>query len=246
MQKQTFVTVVQAQGDEPEITISTVALDRDNDVIVPEGVDLTAYRKNPVVGFQDFRADPLPIGATTRIEVDPGRGIKARWKWLENDPLAARVRNAFEQGVLRAASVGFLPTEWIDVRETGGRKYTKCQLLEWSLVGIPSNPEAVRVLRGLDLWADDEPVIEITDEEPCIEVTQDLYEAAQRAMMRVRSRRLDPATLSGMLGEHREPTYDVDPRQLAQLIAEVMRDTRRQVIGDAVTRELRRIQGKVD
>lgn len=243
MQKQTFATVVQARGDEPSITISTIALDRDQDSIVPEGVDLAAYRRNPVIGFQHFRTDPLPVGATTRIEVAPGQGIRARWKWLEGDPLATRVRNAFEQGVLRAASVGFLPTEWTDLRETGGRRYTKWQLLEWSLVGVPSNPEAVRVLRNLNLW-DDEPVIEMADEsDDLIEVSDELYRQALAATARARSRHLDPARLSGLLGE---PTFDVDLPELRSVLRETVRGAVCAVVDDAVQRELNRIRGRVD
>src|SRR5688572_13265949 len=107
MEKQTLATVatVTAKGDEPEITITTVALDRDNDEIVPEGGDFTAYQKNPVVGFGHFRNESIPVGVTTSINVVAGRGIRARWRWLEGDPFAARVRNAFEQGVIRAASI---------------------------------------------------------------------------------------------------------------------------------------------
>lgn len=51
------------------------------------------------------------MGTTTRLAVTPGRAIEARWKWLEGDEFASRVKNAFEQGVLRGASVGFVPKD---------------------------------------------------------------------------------------------------------------------------------------
>lgn len=241
-QTQTFATVVQARGDEPSITISTIALDRDQDSIVPEGVDLAAYRRNPVVGFQHFRTDPLPVGATTSIEVEPGKGITARWKWLEGDPLATRVRNAFEQGVLRAASVGFLATEWTDLRETGGRKYTKWQLLEWSLVGVPSNPEAVRVLRGLDLWTEDsEPALELADDdEVCLEVDEELYRAGLAAAARAR---MNPARLAGLTGPE---TFDVDPHAVAHEIAAAVRATLHEIVAAEITHSLNRLRGRLD
>lgn len=166
--QQTFATVTapSATGDEPSILISTISLDRDGDEIVPEGGDFTGYLKNPVVGFQHFRTDPLPIGTTVRLDVEEGRGIRASWRWLENDPLADRVKNAFDQGVLRAASVGFLPIESERIPETGGRRFTRWELNEWSLVAVPSNRESVRVLRSLDLWNPvssrwDLPIIEL-------------------------------------------------------------------------------------
>ena len=59
MQKQTFATVASpaATGDEPSIVISTTNIDRDRDVIVPEGGDFRPYLRNPVVGFQHMFHD---------------------------------------------------------------------------------------------------------------------------------------------------------------------------------------------
>lgn len=93
-----------------------------------------------------------------------------RVAWLENDADAARVRNAFEQGVLNAASIGFMPQKWEDIEGTYGRRYTKWQLLEWSIVPVPSNPDAIRTLKSLGLSpgkrvADDDKDILILDDE---------------------------------------------------------------------------------
>jgi HK97 family phage prohead protease len=232
--KQTFATVVEARGNEPEITISTVALDRDSDVIVPEGCDLSGYRRNPVVGYQHFRHDSLPIGSTTSIDIVPGRGIKARWRWLENDPLANRVRNAFDQGVLRAASVGFIASEWSDVRETGGRRFTKWCLLEWSLVAVPANPEAVRVLRGLDLWNDELLDIDVVDDG--LEVDAELERAGREAL----ARRMNGARLAGL-------TFDFDERQVRGMVRELVAETLNpRAIAEVVRTELRRARGRVD
>ena len=159
-QKRTFTTATTAlaTGNEPEMLISTNALDRDHDEVVPEGVDLTAYRRNPVVLFgHDMRS--LPVGSTTSIEVLPGRGLKAKWRWLDIDDFAVRVRRAFEQGVLRAASIGFLPTA-SEPNGQGGRRFTAWELTEWSLVPVPSNREAVRALKSLGLVdRDDDDVV---------------------------------------------------------------------------------------
>ena len=145
----TFQTVVKTTGDAPEITISTRALDRDGDILEPSGADFSHYLKNPVVLFgHDHYA--LPIGRTTSLKIE-GDSIQASFAWLENDPDAARVRNAFDQRVLNAASVGFLPMDYEPMKDSYGRRYTKWQLLEWSLVPVPSNPEAVRTLKSLGL-----------------------------------------------------------------------------------------------
>jgi len=176
----TFPTVVRADGDEPEITISTGAVDREGDILEPDGAELSEYQRNPVVGFGHFRHELIPVGATTTLKRE-GRGLRAKWKWLRNDPMADRVRNAFEQGVLRAASVGFQPLAYEPRQDGRGLRFTRWNLLEWSLVPVPANPEAVRTLKALglpvreDAYADD-TVLELLDDEPTISV--DAHEVA--------------------------------------------------------------------
>jgi len=148
MQKATFLTVTRATGDEPSITISTSAKDRDGDVLDPTGCVLDNYKRNPVVLFgHDYSS--LPVGSTTAIDVQTN-GLRASWRWLKNDPVADRVRNAFDQGVLRAASVGFKPID-AEPMAGGGIRYRSWELLEWSLVPVPANQDAVRTLKRLGL-----------------------------------------------------------------------------------------------
>jgi HK97 family phage prohead protease len=154
IQKRTFLTVVRATGDEPSMAISTAAVDRDADVLQPSGARLDNYRKNPVVLF-GHKYDAIPVGVSTSIEMHPF-GLVASWKRLEGDEFASRVRNAFDQGVLRAASVGFKPLA-SQPRKGGGSTYTEWDLLEWSIVAVPANPEAVRTLKSAGLWT---PAIE--------------------------------------------------------------------------------------
>lgn len=167
----TFGTVVRSEGnaDEPEITISTATPDRpDGDIIEPDGAELGDYQQNPVVGFGHFRTEQIPVGATTAITVEPGRGLRARWRWLEGDPFAARVKNAWQQGIVRAASIGFMPLAWEPLKGSNGLRFTRWTLLEWSLVAVPANPEAVRVLKSLGLPVVEDPneiVVILSDDE---------------------------------------------------------------------------------
>jgi hypothetical protein len=212
----------------------------------------------------------LPVGASTSIEVERGRGLRARWKWLEGDARAARVKNAFAQGVLRAASVGFRALAW-EPREAGrGVRFTAWELLEWSLVPVPANQEAVRVLRSLDLWRgdDDQVVLELTDEDGAdavvvelvddgddvlIEVDDELYRAAKaasaRAQAAARGSRMNAAELCGLVGEpsahHRERLYEVDGRELVASIAAELVGGLRDVIRSAARDEFDRIRGRV-
>lgn len=135
------------------ITITTMALDLENDRVFPEGAELQTYLKNPVVlwlhdSYGSTESAGIPIGTSRSLEVVPGVGIRATGiDWLEGDPFADRIRNAFEQGKVRGASIGFIPTEHLP-NEHGGYDILKWKLLEWSLVPIPANPDAVRRVAG--------------------------------------------------------------------------------------------------
>lgn len=232
MEKQTLATIAAAaaRGDEPQITISTVALDRDRDEVQPEGGDFSAYLRNPVVLFGHDRSG-LPVGSTTTLEVVPGRGIRARWRWLEGDPFADRVRNAFEQGALRAASIGFLPKA-SEPNGNGGRRFTKWELLEWSLVPLPANADAVRTLKALDLWMNDDIVLEL-DDEPTYELDQ-IARAFAAAMQELR-----PAPA--------DPPFDPAARQhVRDLMRCAIRETFADIAREAATSTLARLRGRVD
>lgn len=146
----TVTTIAGRTADgEAEITISTNSVDREQDELLPEGCDLRNYQRNPVVLFGHDSYD-LPVGICTSIKVE-ATGLRAAWRWLQNDPRAERVKNAYDQGVLRAASVGFRPLAY-EPNAHGGYRFTKWELLEWSLVPVPANPDAVRTLKSLGLY----------------------------------------------------------------------------------------------
>ena len=231
MQKATFSTVVRATGDQPSITITTADADRDGDIVVPEGLDLAAFRKNPVVLWaHDYRS--LPIGSTTSLDVEPGRGIRATWAWLDGDDFAMRVKRAFDAGVVRAASIGFVPLEAEPLGAGRGMRYTRAELLEWSLVPVPANAAAVRTLKALGLAAPDAGAVLELDgpvpglgfgagpgDEPVVDVDV-------------------------------SPVVDVDPALLRvamlSTIPGLVRETLRGVVREQVERTLARARGRVD
>lgn len=138
-----------ANAGDARVTISTSDQDRSGDVLVAEGVITTPYERNPLVLFgHDHFA--LPVGKTVSLSVQPGKGIVADFVWLKNDPFADRVRNAWEQGVLNAASVGFIPKKW-EPNGKEGHRFTEWELLEWSVVSVPANAAATRTLKSLRL-----------------------------------------------------------------------------------------------
>jgi HK97 family phage prohead protease len=140
----TFTPGAPADG---EMMISTEAVDREGDRVIAAGADLDAFRRNPVLLWAHSLADP-PIGTVTGLEIQPGRGLRARWRWAEGDAVADRIRNLWDQGILRSASIGFLPVESVP-NEFGGRDFLRWELAELSLCSVPANREAVRQLKQL-------------------------------------------------------------------------------------------------
>jgi HK97 family phage prohead protease len=136
-------------GADARITISTMDEDREGDILVPEGAQLANYKRNPIVMFGHDNGG-IPVAKSVSLTVQPGKGIVADFAWLRDDPFADRVRNAFEQGVLNGASVGFQPLTY-EPNGSRGWRYTEWELLEWSLVPVPANAHAVKALKRLGL-----------------------------------------------------------------------------------------------
>ena len=112
------------------------------------GLSTDGYARNPVVMWAHDAvgrspSGGLPIGRTVELDRGPGGRIVAEFEFLEGDPFAQRVRNAWDQGFLRAASISWLPLESRPV--DGGRlRDTRSELLEWSIVAVPADPDALR------------------------------------------------------------------------------------------------------
>ena len=129
-----------------EFTASTSGMDRDGEVIQADGWDLRNFKKNPVIAYaHDYRA--LPIGRAPRVWIHNGT-LK---NTIEFPPegtyeFADIVERLVDTGYLKTESVGFIPKKWEDGdgEKAPRRTYTKQELLEISIVPIPSNPDALR------------------------------------------------------------------------------------------------------
>ena len=85
----------------------------------------------------------LPIGRTQSISHTLDGRIVADFEFLSDDPFARRVKNAWDKGFLQAASISWIPLETAPV-EGGGRRDVRSDLLEWSIVSVPADPDALR------------------------------------------------------------------------------------------------------
>lgn len=153
VQKYVTVDVIKEHTDGSyDVVISTEGEDRDGDIIEVDGWETADYMRNPVILFAHNYRD-VPIGQTQHLRKEAGRLVatfRFRDPANEHDPILP-IKAAWDQGILRAASVGFRPIsrEPVDDDADGGLfgpfRYTRQELLEWSIVPIPANQEALRL-----------------------------------------------------------------------------------------------------
>lgn len=154
MSKQrTFGGEVKAVGErQVRVVASTATLDRQGDIVVPEGIDLTQYMQNPVVLRQHDHDHP--VARCSEIAVKNGR-LEALVQFPPEgtSDMADETYKLVKSGVINAVSIGFMPGDWepidADKGYWGGRKYLSCELLEFSFVSVPANPDALVVERSL-------------------------------------------------------------------------------------------------
>jgi len=121
-----------------QFTISTGSLDREGDTIAPAGWDIAGYLKNPVVLWaHDSRQ--LPIGTATNVWRE-GNALKAKM-YFANTPVAQQIEQLLDDRVLRATSVGFAPKTF--AFSTSGINFFEQELLEFSVVPVPANADAL-------------------------------------------------------------------------------------------------------
>lgn len=144
--------------------ISTDAVDRDKDTIAVDGWELSDFRKNPAVLWAHSYTQP-PVARAVDIGPSDGK-LKslAEFPARETHPFADTVYSLLKTGFLNATSVGFRPLEWTTNEERGGIDFKKQTLLEFSIVPVPSNPQALIEARsqlGPDIM---QPLIEWCEE----------------------------------------------------------------------------------
>lgn len=156
------VKAVEGQARSVRFRITSGSADRDRDTIAPAGWQLDNYRKNPVVMFgHDYGS--LPVAKATQIE-SRADGLSSVAEFAPADvyPFADTVYKMVAGGFLNAASVGFRPVAWTYNEDRKGVDFSEQELLEWSIVPVPANAEALVEARsaGIDLtplltWAEE-------------------------------------------------------------------------------------------
>jgi HK97 family phage prohead protease len=152
------------------IVASTPTVDRDADRVMPLGMRLENYKANPVIMYGHQYGEPWSlIGRAADIQVDAD-GIRIlpelREPVNDADPMCI-IRALWDQGLLKAASIGFNPLRYGD-NPFGGKDITESELLEISLVPIPANQAALRLaVKGIGMdEEEDRRRKPVCDEEP--------------------------------------------------------------------------------
>lgn len=141
--------VIKAADDEErafDFTISTESVDRYGDTVAVDGWKLENFRKNPVVLWMHNNS-LRPVARATNVRVEEGR-LKARTVFRPEgqDAFADGVLNDIRGGFLKATSVGFIPLKYAfvdDPERRFGIDFLEQELLEFSIVTVPANAEAL-------------------------------------------------------------------------------------------------------
>ena len=153
LRKQLVSSIGVLDGRALRFAISTASVDRENDVVFLDGWDLDAFRRNPVVLWAHDQ-HCLPIGKAFDLDIE-GDALKASVEFVaaetpEVGPRAEAVLQLCRNGFLSATSVGFRPLEYdIATSRDDGEgwfppmNFLRQELLEFSIVTVPANAEAL-------------------------------------------------------------------------------------------------------
>lgn len=143
--------------------ITTASVDRDNEIVLPNGLDMKQFRRNMVVTFAHIY-NALPVGKALWIKREkndnPNKdGWLAKTKYTSKpetwtgDWFQDAILHMVSEGDLMGKSIGFIPTEIrppneSDIKtrpELAGVSYiiAKAILLEYAIAPVQSNPDAL-------------------------------------------------------------------------------------------------------
>jgi len=156
VRKQAIANAEDLGNRQIKFTISTGGVDRENDRLSADGWSLKSYRKNPVVMFaHDYKQ--LPVARAVSISQENGNLVStAEFATADLNPFAETVYRMIKGGFLNAVSVGFRPQKFKSAERDNGQQgfdFEEQELLEYSVVPIPANPQALVAAskHGIDL-----------------------------------------------------------------------------------------------
>jgi len=152
-----------APGSDRVVTFiaSTDGLDRHGTKVMPLGINTDNYNNNPIIlfghdGYGGFFSTPDPsniIGKADALRKSE-RKLEVDIAFLdaETNPRADMIYRMVKAGAVSTVSIGFIPREIRTEDDGAGNQIpiiVRSELLEISVVPIPSNPEALAISREL-------------------------------------------------------------------------------------------------
>lgn len=145
----------QSKADPTEYVLSDETVDRYGDVINADGWDLTNFKKHSPLLYNHNSS--AVVGGWQNVRVE-GKKLVGKLVLAAQGTSAVvdEVRRLWEQGFLKAVSVGFNPINKEPLTKDadpfwGPFRYLKQELVECSLVAVPANPNALQLSRGFEL-----------------------------------------------------------------------------------------------
>lgn len=133
--------------DDNEMTIthyiSTPTPDRYGDIVHPEGMLEEQFRKNPVV-LLNHDSSKMIIGKNLWLEKTE-TGVLAKTQFADTET-GREIYRLNKAGFMNAWSIGFMiPEGGLEMRD-GKRHIIKWELLEYSSVAVPANPDCINLV----------------------------------------------------------------------------------------------------
>lgn len=148
--------------------ISTPHIDKMRDIMIPEGMDSTEFDLTKTV-FKNHQYDK-EIGSNVKLTRIKGEGVKATTYITDKTQTGIDAYNLIMDDVIKGWSIGFSPVRdhtgrikegTIEYDEKKGtRIFKEWKLGEYSLTGIPMNPNALTTAKSICKSADFKTEIE--------------------------------------------------------------------------------------
>jgi len=244
-------------------TISTSSKDRMDESVAHDGANLKDFQKNPIVLWAHDYAQP-PIGKALWVKKDnENKGLVSKMQFAQTD-FAKEIYGLYKGGFMKAFSIGFIPRqiyrnyqqENYDKAKDPFLTIQKWDLLEYSAVPVPANPEALALamkkgilseksFKAFEQTVDTEEVVsEFNNEEkiesPAIKIDVIAEFTAENKLLheKIEKLNLENAELRLKIFNYLK-SQQQKPSEIS--VEDVLAKTQ-----DIIHREIRRAQGKVD